>query len=160
MSISLERALRHMAWANQRVYEALETLPEESFKSFVVNEEWTAYEISFHICNSAGFYVYRLEIGEKPADIEEPAKAKTLRELLAQHDQNLISAASQDDREIEFGEEGKTIRRWASTILTQAVHHATEHRAQLIDTLEYKGYKPINLDDIDLWAFDEFEKNN
>ncbi len=57
MSISLERALRHMAWANQRVYEALETLPEESFKSFVVNEEWAAYEISFHICNSAGFYV-------------------------------------------------------------------------------------------------------
>ena len=49
MSISLERALRHMAWANQRVYEALETLPEDSFKSFVVNEEWTAYEISFHI---------------------------------------------------------------------------------------------------------------
>ena len=160
MSISLERALRHMAWANQRVYEALETLPEESFKSFVVNEEWTAYEISFHICNSAGFYVYRLGIGEKPADIEEPAKVKTLRELLTVHDQNLISAASQDDREIEFNRDGKIYHRLASTILTQAVHHATEHRAQLIDTLEFKGYKPINLDDIDLWAFDEFEKNN
>jgi hypothetical protein len=26
--------------------------------------------------------------------------------------------------------------------------------------LEYKGFKPINLDDIDLWAFDEFEKGN
>jgi hypothetical protein len=39
------------------------------------------------------------------------------------------------------------------------MYHATEHRAQLIDALEYRGYKSINLDDIDLWAFDEFEKN-
>ena len=45
MTIGLERALRHMAWANQKVYEAVESLPEESLKSFVVNEEWTAYEI-------------------------------------------------------------------------------------------------------------------
>ena len=76
------------------------------------------------------------------------------------HDKNLLLAAAQDDREIEFKREDKVIHRWASTILTQAVHHATEHRAQLIDTLEYKGFKPINLDDIDLWAFDEFEKGN
>ena len=39
MTISLERALRHMAWANQKVYDAVEFLPEESLKSFVVNEE-------------------------------------------------------------------------------------------------------------------------
>lgn len=158
MTIGLDRALRHMAWANQRVYEAVETLPEDSLASFVVNKEWTAYEILFHICNSAGFYVYRLGVGERPADIDEPAKVVTLKNLLKIHDQNLIAAAAQDDREIEFEREGKEIRRWASTILTQSVHHATEHRAQLIDTLEYKGFKPINLDDIDLWAFDEFEK--
>jgi len=132
MKISIERALRHMAWSNQKVYEAVEKLPEDSLKSFVVNEEWTAYEILFHICSSAGFYVYRLGIGERPADIQEPAKISTLRELLSIHDKNLISAASQEDREIDFDREGKVIRRWASTILTQAVHHATEHRAQLI----------------------------
>jgi hypothetical protein len=77
---------------------------------------------------------------------------------LLQHDKNLISAASKDDREIEFSEEGRVFKRWASTILTQSVHHATEHRAQLISALEFKGFNPINLDDIDLWAFDEFEK--
>ena len=158
MTISLERALRHMAWADQQVYKAVETLPEESLKSFVVNEQWTSYEILFHICNSAGFYVYRLGIGDKPSEIPEPAKISTLRELLEKHDQNLIAAVNQDDREIEFNRDGKVFHRWASTILTQAVHHATEHRAQLIDTLEYKGFKPINLDDIDLWSFDEFGK--
>jgi uncharacterized damage-inducible protein DinB len=149
-----------MAWANQKVYQAVETLPDESLQSYVVNKEWTAYEIVFHICQSAGFYVWRLGIGEKPADIEEPAKVGTLRNLLETHDKNLLLAVGQDDREIEFKQQDKLIYRWASTILTQAVHHATEHRAQLIDTLEYKGFKPINLDDIDLWAFDEFEKGN
>jgi uncharacterized damage-inducible protein DinB len=160
MTISLDRALRHMAWANQKVYEAVETLPEGSLQSYVVNKEWTAYEILFHICDSSGFYVWRLGIGDKPAKIDEPAKVSTLKKLLLAHDQNLLMAAAQDDREIEFKREDKVIHRWASTILTQAVHHATEHRAQLIDTLEYKGLKPINLDDIDLWAFDEFEKSN
>jgi len=111
-----------------------------------------------HICNSAGFYVFRLGIGERPDEIAEPAKVSTLKDLLSIHDKNLITAASQEDREIQFEREGKIIHRWASTILTQSVYHATEHRAQLIDTLEFKGYKPINLDDIDLWAFDEFEK--
>lgn len=160
MTISLERGLRHMAWANQKVYESLETLPNEAFTCYIVNPEWTAYEISFHICESAGFYVYRLGIGDRPEKIEEPAKISTLKNLLARHDANLIEAAQQDDRQIEFNREGKTIRRWASTILTQSMHHATEHRAQLIDTLEFKGFKPINLDDIDLWAFDQFEKDN
>jgi uncharacterized damage-inducible protein DinB len=149
-----------MAWANQKVYQAVETLPDESLQSYVVNKEWTAYEIIFHICQSAGFYVWRLGIGEKPEDIEEPAKVATLRKLLEIHDKNLLLAVGQEDREIEFKQQDKLIYRWASTILTQAVHHATEHRAQLIDTLEYKGFKPINLDDIDLWAFDEFEKGN
>jgi uncharacterized damage-inducible protein DinB len=149
-----------MAWANQKVYQAVETLPDESLQSYVVNKEWTAYEIIFHICQSAGFYVWRLGIGEKPEDIEEPAKVATLRKLLEIHDKNLLLAVGQEDREIEFKQQDKLIYRWASTILTKAVHHATEHRAQLIDTLEYKGFKPINLDDIDLWAFDEFEKGN
>ena len=57
MTISLARALRHMAWANQKVYDAVELLPEESLKSFVVNEEWMAYEIkecdwSSDVCSS------------------------------------------------------------------------------------------------------------
>jgi len=53
--------------------------------------------------------------------------------------------------------EGQLIQRWRSTILSQAIHHATEHRAQIASALEAKGFTPINLDDLDLW---EFEKTN
>ena len=159
MAISLESGLRHMAWANQKVYKAVEALPEEALQSFIVNPEWTAYEMLYHTCTAAGGYAYRVGQGEKPAEIAEPAKVSTLRELIEKYDRQLIALAAEDDRDIVFHRDGKEIHRWASTILTQAMHHATEHRAQLIDALEYKSYKVINLDDIDLWAFDEFEKN-
>ena len=46
------------------------------------------------------------------------------------------------------------VKRWRSTILSQAIHHATEHRAQLASALEAKGFKPMDLDELDLWAFE------
>ena len=41
----MHRALRHMAWANQQVYAAITTLPDEALGSYIVNSEWTAAEI-------------------------------------------------------------------------------------------------------------------
>jgi uncharacterized damage-inducible protein DinB len=50
--------------------------------------------------------------------------------------------------------EEKLVKRWRSTILSQAIHHATEHRAQLASALEAKGFEPVNLDDLDLWSYE------
>jgi len=162
MTISLERGLRHMAWANQKVYEAVATLPDEALESFIVNPKWTAGEICSHIAGGATWYVYRLEI-EDWIDIPEVKNSADVRKvagMLADLDAKLIQAASAEDREISHvDEDGVTRVRWYSTILTQAIHHATEHRTQLIDALESKGYQPINLDSIDMWAFDEFERS-
>ncbi len=49
---------------------------------------------------------------------------------------------------------GKLVKRWRSTILSQAIHHATEHRAQIASALEAKGFTPVDLDELDLWAFE------
>lgn len=160
MTIGLERGLRHMAWANQRVLSALEELPSQALSSYIVNPEWTAYQIASHICRSAGFYTFRLGLGERPAELAEPVEISQLKRLLSERDSILIGAANLEDKELEFDRGGVIIKRWTSTIVTQAIHHATEHRAQLIDALEFKGYKPINLDDIDLWHFDDFERSN
>jgi uncharacterized damage-inducible protein DinB len=60
-----------------------------------------------------------------------------------------------DDIQLEFVDyEEKLVKRWRSTILSQAIHHATEHRAQLAAALEAKGFNPVNLDDLDLWSFE------
>jgi uncharacterized damage-inducible protein DinB len=70
-------------------------------------------------------------------------------------DAALLEAVSLDDVQLEFTNySGKLVKRWRSTILSQAIHHATEHRAQIASALEAKGFTPVDLDELDLWAFE------
>lgn len=159
----MERALKHMAWSNQQVFRAVAKLPDEALNSYISNPEWTVGKILEHICSGATWYIYRLEI-EGWIDIPGAKSAKdvlVLADLMKDLDQKLIAAANEDDRELVYTYEdtGKTVNRWFSTILAQAVHHATEHRAQLVDALDFKGFRDILLDDLDVWAFDVFEKD-
>ena len=67
----------------------------------------------------------------------------------------LLDCVKLDEVQIEFlNYEDKLVKRWRSTILSQAIHHATEHRAQIASALEAKGFTPVNLDDLDLWSFE------
>ena len=74
--------------------------------------------------------------------------------MLAGFDSQILNSLAQGEGTISIKrkEESATVQR--STVLSQAIHHATEHRAQLIDALEFKGFAIINLDDIDLWSFE------
>lgn len=162
MGISIERGLRHMAWANQEVFNAVAELPSDALKAYISDPEWTVGKILSHICSGATWYVYRLEIEDwiDIPEVNQPEDVLVVANLLANLDQKLIAAAAQEDRTLTYTYEdtGKTVTRWFSTILTQAVHHATEHRAQLVDALDYKGFKTISLDNLDLWGFDMYEK--
>ena len=157
----MHRALRHMAWANQQVYAAVTKLPDDALGSYIVNPEWTAGEILRHIAGGATWYVYCLGI----TDWQETVLPSTKRDVdvlagqLADFDRLILSAADLPDATLYFDDEDGPKSALRSTLLAQAVHHADEHRAQLIDALELRGYTPINLDTIDLWAFEQFEKS-
>ena len=164
MTIALDRLVVHMAWANQKTIEHLETLPEEALKAFATNPDWFVAEIAHHIVDSADHYAYR--ISGKPAltqpgdpciaDISEIADLQRLKEQAAEVDSILAACVKLDDIQIEFTNfEDKLVKRWRSTILSQAIHHATEHRAQIASALEAKGFAPMNLDDLDLWEFEK-----
>ncbi len=163
MTIALDRLLAHMAWANQKTIEHLQTLPEESLKAFATNPEWHAAEIIYHIVDSADHYAFR--ISGIPAltqpgdpcidDVENLSDLARLKEQAAIVDKALLDCVNLDDVQIEFiNAEKKLVKRWRSTILSQSIHHATEHRAQLASALEAKGFKPVDLDELDLWAFE------
>jgi uncharacterized damage-inducible protein DinB len=78
-----------------------------------------------------------------------------LKEQAAIVDKALLDCADLDDIQIEFKNyEDKLVKRWRSTILSQSIHHATEHRAQLASALEAKGFKPLDLDALDLWSYE------
>ena len=155
--------LAHMAWANQKTITHLQTLEEDSLKAFATNPEWFVAEIVHHIVDSADHYAFRISgipALTKPGDpciddVKEIADLSRLKEQVAVVDAALLECVKLDDVQIEFKNyEGKQVKRWRSTILSQAIHHATEHRAQIASALEAKGFTPIDLDELDLWAFE------
>ena len=163
MTISLERLLRHMAWANQKTIEHLQTLPEDSLKSYATNPEWKVAEILRHIVESANFYAFRIT-GNFPANVDKSEAQPTrddlesLREKARAVDRALLECEKLEEVEVEFvRNNGEKVKRWRSTILSQAIHHATEHRAQIASALEAKGFAPVDLDELDLWSY-EIEK--
>ena len=149
-----------MAWANQRVYDEVKSLPDLALGAYIVNAEWTAGEILRHIVTGADWFVFCLT--ETPwRDIRFPESMtdlNSLQEQLAEFDAKISSQSELPDESITIREDGGSRQALRSTILSQAIYHAGEHRTQLIDALESRGFSPISLDDLDLWNFESFEK--
>jgi uncharacterized damage-inducible protein DinB len=164
-----EKLLKHMAWANQEIISKLFGMPNEALDAYAVNPEWTAREIARHIASSATWYGWRLLDKSFWSESDHAAwKAKLdateippatisdipqLLEKISAADSVLLEAARLPEGEVLREVDGKTIVRARSTIISQSIHHATEHRAQLVSALEARGFTSINLDDFDLWAY-------
>jgi uncharacterized damage-inducible protein DinB len=165
------KLLKHMAWANQEIFTKVSQLPDEALGASAVNPEWSAREIMRHIASSATWYGYRLldrtllsdedkaVWKSKLADTEIPPTTMKdmpiLLERLAKADAALLAAAQEPEGFLVHTMDGRTVSRARSTIISQSIHHATEHRAQLVSALEAKGYNSINLDDYDLWFYSD-----
>ena len=164
-----EKLLRHMAWANHQIFSKVAELDDKALDTYAVNPEWTVREITRHIASSATWYGWRLldksswseaEHALWQAKLDETeTPATTMKDLqividcLAAADSVLLDAARLPEGTVIREWEGKTIIRARSTIISQAIHHATEHRAQLVSALEARGFTTINLDDYDLWSY-------
>ena len=160
MTISIERPLRHMAWANQKVYSSFAQLPEEALDAYITNPEWSARKILSHILAGADWFVYCLGI----APWTPIGTPKTIADLagfardLAICDAKILAAAELDDELLTFQEGDRKLTVLRSTLLSAAILHSSEHRAQLMDAIESKGYTAINLEDIDLCNFEYQER--
>jgi uncharacterized damage-inducible protein DinB len=160
MPISMHRAIRHMSWANQKVYASFTTLPDEALDAYITNPEWTARHLLQHIVSGSDWYVYCLGIAPWN-DIRAPktiGEIAALAQTLASCDAKILSAADLDEELLTFSEGDRTVKVQRSTLLAEAILHATEHRAQLMDAIESRGFSTISLDSIDLWAFEYFER--
>jgi uncharacterized damage-inducible protein DinB len=162
MSETTARLFRHSAWASQRVYEAVQELPLEALDAYISDPEWSVGRLLQHIVGGADWYVYcltgaALSHQEKPSSM---ADIKALAQELAGYDQVIASHASLPDEYLTIKENEKSWQNLRSTILAEAIYHAAEHRTQLIDALESRGFKTISLDSLDLWSFESWEKKN
>ena len=110
-----------------------------------------------HLLNAAQGYTSRMEGVPRPPNVEPPASPAQLAELgasLADVDGRLRRQATEHDILVSHPDPARR-QDLRSTILAQAIHHATEHRAQIAGALATNGNDGIDLDAIDLWEFAE-----
>jgi uncharacterized damage-inducible protein DinB len=167
--MEMEKLLTHMAWANQQIIGEIKELPAEALGAYAVNPEWTVGLIVRHIASASNWYVWQLINREElnPEELsywqkrledadEGSEKMKDLNfvlELLADSDARLLEQSLLPEAQATVDSEDGTFVVSRSTIISQVVHHATEHRAQAISALEVRGFNSINLDSYDLWSY-------
>jgi uncharacterized damage-inducible protein DinB len=147
-----------MAWANAWLIGRLAEQPDAALALTAPQNEWNAGRILVHLVNAAGNYANRLEglPRQQSADVAlTAAQLPALGERLAAIDARLRAAAAAPDGPAAYAGDDDAFPR--STVLAQAIHHATEHRAQIAGALATNGNTAIDLDAIDLWEFGEAE---
>ena len=156
---TLDRLLRHMAWANAAVIARLTELPVATLSLASPRNEWTVVLILDHLVSAAERYAARLEGGPRPDRAESPATTAGLAQLAvdcASFDARIRSQAAMPDGPARFADQASGIRA-RSTVVGQAIHHATEHRAQIAAALATNGVSAIDLDALDVWAYGDAE---
>src|SRR5262245_12606656 len=125
---TLDRLLRHMAWANAQLVARLEAQPIDALALTAPLNERSAGRILRHLLHAAQGYAPRMEGVPRPPDLEPPTSAAELADLgasLAAMDARLRAQATEPDVLISHPKrpDEKDLR---STILAQSIHHATE----------------------------------
>lgn len=156
---TLDRLLRHMAWANATVIARLAELTDEALALAAPRNEWSVARTLDHLVSAAGGYANRLE--GKPR-LEPPPPTTAVSQLAdlaarcATYDARLRAQAALPDGPASYAGPDQ-IPRARSTVVGQAIHHATEHRAQIAGALATNGLDAIDLDALDVWAYGEAE---
>ncbi|MEY4419057.1 MAG: hypothetical protein RIR15_379 [Actinomycetota bacterium] len=162
MSIPLvERSFKHMAWANQQMLQILKELPDEAINFSAWNPDWTVGKIAHHIVIAEGRLISRIIQQPAPEEFEPPVTSAGIEQLIticAERDAQLLALINTPDEMRKFVRYGTEVEFLTSTILVQAVHHASEHRAQISDILAANKMDVLNLDDIDLWSFEKYSR--
>ena len=141
---------RHNLWANVRLFEVCAHLSDEQLDASVTGGYGSIRDTMQHIVNSERSYLQRITTGQ-PYRRPQGAPPLTMAEMqdsIRTSGEGFIVAApnvqAQDSVAVDW--EG-TPRSVPSTILlTQAINHATEHRAQITAVLTHLGVEPPSLD--------------
>jgi uncharacterized damage-inducible protein DinB len=167
--MDVEKLLTHMAWSNREIFAEVSKLPDSALDSFADDTQWTVREIISHICESATWYAWCLRKEGDDFDWQDhmarskikPSSSSDIHALIevqAVTDSHLLSSKSAPDELLTIDLAGNPFTCARSTILTQAIHHATEHRTQLVAALVAGKFTNINLDNYHLWGFKEVQK--
>ncbi len=141
---------RHNLWANVRLFEVCAHLSDEQLDASVTGGYGSIRDTMQHIVTAERSYLQRITTGQ-PYRLPQGAPPLTMAEMqdsIRTSGEGFIVAAPnvQAQDSVTVDREG-TPRSVPSTILlTQAINHATEHRAQITAVLTHLGVEPPSLD--------------
>ena len=156
--ISLELLLKHMGWANQEIYKAVQKLDSKVLNYYIVDPEWTVKRILIHTVSAAHSYEQRLAGNDLvKLELDNPDSNEVIDELLKhleRIDNDALKYVDMEDKDIHYVlSDGGERTSKVSTVLSQMVFHSAEHRAQIVAALDNHGVRDINLDDYDVWSY-------
>ncbi len=157
MSAALAELFKHNLWANMRLLDACADLTEGQLGASVPGTYGSIRDTLTHILGAEERYIARLTGQQPPSSLRESEGFPGLDECRA-HAQKSGEALIELARSVR---PTKVLRgTWRSEpyalpvmiVLTQAINHATEHRAHINTILTQQGVEPP---DLDAWAYNE-----
>ena len=147
MAYVLDDLVRHNIWATREMIALCRTLDEETLNATVPGTYGTVIGTLRHMIDAEGSYVYRLTGAwpDFPWQRGEPVGLDVLEEragILASAWEALLTTGEVDAERLgeASGSDGAAFAVRAGIFLTQALHHANEHRAQILTIIGARGY--------------------
>jgi uncharacterized damage-inducible protein DinB len=153
-SDTLTTLFRHNRWANERILERCARLTAAQLDATIVGAYGSIRDTLQHIVTAERSYFSRISTGQ-PYRRPEDAPPLTLAEMtesVRTSGSGLIEWAPkvQAGDTVQVNWEGAPRDVPKTILLTQAINHATEHRAQIMAILTQLGIQPPELDS---WTF-------
>ena len=146
---------KHHLWANLRLLDACEQLPDEGLDAGAPGTYGAVRDTLVHLLAAEGRYLAgmtgrdaapdALKEGAFPgiAELKERARVSG-EELIA------LAGSAKANEIIKVERGGQTYEIPVSIFFAQAINHGTEHRAHVCTILTQQGVEPPNLD---LWQY-------
>ena len=149
-SDTLTTLFGHNRWANVRILERCAGLTAEQLDATIVGAYGSIRDTLQHIATAERSYVSRISTGQ-PYRRSEDAPPLTIAEMtesVRTSGSGLIEWAPkvQVGDTVQVNWEGAPRAVPKTILLTQAINHATEHRAQIMAILTQLGVQPPDLD--------------
>ena len=146
---------RHNLWANTRLFDLCAGLSDEQLDASIIGAYGSIRDTLRHVANGERAYLAFVTTREPYRRLAARPALAELQASIRESGAGLVAAAPT----IQPGDMGQVV--WGDSppekvpsaiILTQAINHATEHRAQIMATLTQLGMEPPELSG---WAYFE-----
>ena len=157
---TLTTLFRHHRWANLRLLEACAALTPEQLAATSTGSYGSIRATLEHIVTAEQSYLARISTGRRFPHVEgaPPMTITAMIDAAGATGDGLIEWAPrvQPDDTVEITWDGMARAVPKTILLTQAINHATEHRAQVTALLTQVGIEPP---DLQPWVyFDEMDR--